>query len=195
MYCEVRGMEKASLIIETNDNKFKAVNLKEEGKKTSKLELHTIDAYTSNFNNKEELIKNLSHLNPDIIKDVYVLYNDKIQEIAYNNVETLAFLDVSNGKINNENKEFKKAFYNFLNNLENKEFYNYIINSNINNKLKKALKKRIESGDYNTMLLNEISLYLENYNTFRNIQILIIEYKLEIIKQLTYKNKTFFLKR
>lgn len=188
-------MERASLIIETEDNKYKPVTLKEEGKKTSKLELHTIDAYTSNFNNKEELIENLSHLNPEVIKDVHVLFNDKIQEIAYSNLEVLAYLDVLDGKINSDNRDFKKSLYNFLNNLENKEIYNYLINSNINKKLKKAIKKRIESGDYSNTLVCEISYYLENYNTFRDVQLTLTDYKLTMIKQLADKNKTLLLKR
>lgn len=187
-------MNKYSLIAKT-ENKELEIIIKSDLCKSPKQNLRNIDLYTTNFNNENELIEDIKNKNPEIkeINDLYIKEYKFPIMIAYKDKEILSELEVNgNDKVNQDDQKFKSILYNYLKMLEDKEFFEYIINNNmIKEEEKEFAKDRIIGGDYSNHLLYRISSSLSSYSDLRELLFIMNKYELnKINKELQYKIKT-----
>ena len=142
-------MGKYSLIVEDELSiKTKVIFIK-DNKKSTRTNLLTIDAFTTNFINSNELgiyLKNKIK-NINTIKCIYIVdNNNNIKDIAYSDKSILNKISLIENKINTNTHVYKELLFTLLKEIENNDFFNYIINR-IDIDLSQPIKNRIIKGD------------------------------------------------
>lgn len=187
-------MNKYSLIVVSEGKEIEII-IKNDKVKSTKLDLRCIDLYTTKFNCKDDLLYDIHARFPDItsIDSIYIKSNRKYVPIAYNDKESLCKVECNYNKINQDDKNFKSIIYNFLNMLEDNEFYAFLLRSNFINELEKSfIKERIEGGDYSNHLLYQIISSFSCYEDLRKLMFTMDKLNIYILnKQLKEKLNYF----
>ncbi len=178
-------MGRYTLTMETYDNQTVNVRFNEAGKMTSKVSLKTIDKFTTETTDENDLLKKLK-VNLKIKNiDITYIFNKEIRTtpIAYNDKKDLAKIKmISNSAIDTNNSVFNKVIYEFLELLEEKSFFLYAMGSDLLTiKQKEYIEMRIYYGVYTKFYEDKLKLHSSSYHQFRNILFLIEKYTL--IKQ------------
>lgn len=187
-------MNKYSLIVVSEGKEIEII-IKNDKVKSTKLDLRCIDLYTTKFNCKDDLLYDIHARFPDItsIDSIYIKSNRKYVPIAYNDKEVLCKVECNYNKINQDDKNFKSIIYNFLNMLEDNEFYAFLLRSKFINELEKSfIKERIEGGDYSNHLLYQIISSFSCYEDLRKLMFTMDKLNIYILnKQLKEKLNYF----
>lgn len=187
-------MNKYSLIVVSEGKEIEII-IKNDKVKSTKLDLRCIDLYTTKFNCKDDLLYDIHARFPDItsIDSIYIKSNRKYVPIAYNDKESLCKVECNYNKINQDDKNFKSIIYNFLNMLEDNEFYAFLLRSKFINELEKSfIKERIEGGDYSNHLLYQIISSFSCYEDLRKLMFTMDKLNIYILnKQLKEKLNYF----
>ena len=187
-------MNKYSLIVVSEGKEIEII-IKNDKIKSTKLDLRCIDLYTTKFNCKDDLLYDIHARFPDIINidSIYIKSNRKYVPIAYNDKEALCKVECNYNKVNQDDKNFKSIIYNFLNMLEDNEFYAFLLRSKFINELEKSfIKERIEGGDYSNHLLYQIISSFSSYEDLRKLMFTMDKLNIYILnKQLKEKLNYF----
>ena len=187
-------MNKYSLIVVSEGKEIEII-IKNDKIKSTKLDLRYIDLYTTKFNCKDDLLYDIHARFPDIINidALYIKSNDKYEPIAFNDKEVLCKVECNYNKVNQDDQNFKSIIYNFLNMLEDNEFYVFLLKSNFINELEKNfITERIEGGDYSNHLLYQIISSFSCYEDLRNLMFTMDKFNIYILnKQLKEKLNYF----
>ena len=191
-------MNKYSLIVVSEGKEIEIV-IKNDKVKSTKLNLRCIDLYTTKFNCREDLLYDIQTRFPDIINidSIYIKLDNKYEPIAFNDKEVLCNVECNYNKVNQDDQNFKSIIYNFLNMLEDKEFYKFLLKSKFINELEKDfIKERIEGGDYSNHLLYQIISSFSCYEDLRNLMFTMDKFNIYILnKQLKEKLNYFEQKK
>lgn len=175
-------MGRYTLTMETYDNQTVDVCLKEASKMTSKVSLKTIDKFTTDVANQQDLLKRLeTKLNVKNI-DITYLYNKAIKTtpIAYGDKKDLTRLNmITDSVIDTNNSIFNHHMYKLLELLEEKKFFSYAMCSDLLTlKQKEYIEMRIYYGVYTKFIEDKLKSHSSTYHQFRNILFLMEEYML-----------------
>lgn len=191
-------MNKYSLIVVSEGKEIEIV-IKNDKVKSTKLNLRCIDLYTTKFNCREDLLYDIQTRFPDIINidSIYIKLDNKYEPIAFNDKEVLCNVECNYNQVNQDDQNFKSIIYNFLNMLEDKEFYKFLLKSKFINELEKDfIKERIEGGDYSNHLLYQIISSFSCYEDLRNLMFTMDKFNIYILnKQLKEKLNYFEQKK
>lgn len=191
-------MNKYSLIVVSEGKEIEIV-IKNDKVKSTKLNLRCIDLYTTKFNCREDLLYDIQTRFPDIINidSIYIKLDNKYEPIAFNDKEVLCNVECNYNQVNQDDQNFKSIIYNFLNMLEDKEFYKFLLKSKFINELEKEfIKERIEGGDYSNHLLYQIISSFSCYEDLRNLMFTMDKFNIYILnKQLKEKLNYFEQKK
>jgi len=186
-------MGRYTLTMETYDNQTVNVCFKEASKMASKVSLKTIDKFTTEAANQNDLLKRLeTNLNVKNINITYLYNKDvKTTPIAYGDKKDLAKLSmITDSTIDTNNSVFNRYMYKFLEMLEEKKFFSYAMSSDLLTlKQKEYIEMRIYYGEYTKFVEDKLKSHSSTYLQFRNILFLMEEYMLLKQKQ-TVQNVT-----
>lgn len=187
-------MGRYTLTMQTYGNQSIKMPFNENGRKATKVSLWTIDKLTTDSKNEEDFLNSIgkcqkvndvtiTYLNNRELKSVPVAYQDKkaLTEVTLN----------KENKINIDNNVFKKNIYMFLQKLEDRNFFEFSMNSSLlTDKQKEYITIRIEYGNYKKFYEDKIITHSSSYRQFRNILFLIEEYELMKMNKCLEKEST-----
>ncbi|MGE5455666.1 MAG: hypothetical protein ACM3O4_00980 [Ignavibacteriales bacterium] len=183
-----------TLIVEEQDKKH-LVPLETANSDTTpqntKVDLATIDRYTTKFSSPQQLIDDLK--NKRIIvngyRTMYISYrydgNDQKLEVTFSEYEQLREIaKKSSSQVKTDSLEFNKFLNQFLGLLDNYSFYHFLLDQKVNgmfvindkSRLKDYIDTRYSVGTNDNFTISKIKEHISSYKKFRDIYLVFYKY-------------------
>ncbi len=174
---------------------------------TIKVDLASIDRYTTKFSTPQEIIENLKNREITVkgYRTMYISYRankaEQKLDVAFSEHEQLSKIaQRSDSKVNINSSEFNKFFNTLLRLLDNNSFYKFLLNQKVNDmyvlnnksRLKDYLDERYSVGRNDDFTISKIKEHISSYKKFRDIYMVFYEYNQKLERLFHYLGDPMF---